>query len=139
MNASALLLVLVSLAELALLSVVIVFFLRLRKSEALVHGLQSRQGELLRKLQVNAQLERELVDSFRGRQEELARLDQLLEERTRQLSDLVKQAEGFTRSPRFLRQVILAGHGEGKPTPSLARATGLSVEEVELIISQAGN
>lgn len=139
MDFATLLLVLVSMAELALLSVVVAFFQRLKRSEALVQTLQARQSELVRKLQLNAQLEQELVDSFRRRQEELSRLDRLMEERTKQLDALVKQAETFTRSPSFLRQVILTGHGEGKPAPALAKATGLSVDEVAIIINQAGN
>lgn len=139
MDFPTLLLVLVSMAELALLSVVVAFFQRLKRSEALVQNLQARQSELVRKLQLNAQLEQELVESFRRRQEELSRLDRLLAERTKQLDSLVKQAETFTQSPRFLRQVILTGHGEGKPIPALAKATGLSVDEVAIIINQAGN
>lgn len=134
-----LLLVFFSLTELALLGMVGAFFLRLKRSEALVQSLQARQVELVNKLHVNAQLEQELVQSFRKRQEELSRLDRLLEERTKQLQALVRQAENYTRSPQFLRQIILTGHGEGKPVQALARATGLSVDEVEIIISQAGN
>lgn len=139
MELTHLLLVFFSFTELALLGVVGAFFLRLRKSESLVQSLQSRQVELVNKLHVNAQLEQELVQSFRNRQEELSRLDRLLEERTKQLQALVRQAEAYTRSPQFLRQIILTGHGEGKPVQALARATGLSVDEVEIILSQTGN
>lgn len=131
------LLVFFSLVELALLSVVVVFFLRLKKSEVLLGQLQSRQAEFLNKLTFNAQLEQEMVSTFEKRQAELAQLDQELEARAKDLGRLLRQADELCRSPQFLRQIILAGHGQGKTPEVMAKATGLSVEEVEMILEQA--
>lgn len=131
-------LALFSLIEMALLSVVIFFFLRLRKSEVLLSQLQSRQAELLNKLTFNAQLEQELVGTFEKRQAELIKLDSELEERSRTLGRLLRQADELCRSPQFLRQVILSGQTQGKSAEALAKSTGLSVEEVEIILEQAG-
>ncbi len=136
---STLMLVLTTLVELALLGAVAFFFIRLKKSEHILQTIQARQIEFVNKLHFNAQLETELMQSFERRQVELARLDELLAEKSRQLGQLVKNAETFTKSPRFLRQVILDGHGEGRMPAELARSTGLSVDEVELILSQSGN
>lgn len=132
-------LVLFSLIELFLLVLVVVFFVRLRKSEALLNQLQAKQAEFLHKLQFNAQLEQELISSFESRQSELLDLDQQLEERSERLKKLIKQAEKFCNSPQFLREIILAGHKEGKSVAALSKATGLSTEEVELIIDQSGD
>lgn len=137
MSSSLALLFIVSLTELALLVVVLVFFLRLRRSEALLGALQDKQEELLRKLHFNAELEQELVSTFTERQEMLSRLDERLQDRAADLEKLLKQAEQVSRSPRFLRELVLSGHRQGKPAQALAMATGLSVDEVELIIGQA--
>lgn len=137
MSSSLILLFIVSLTELALLVVVLVFFLRLRRSEALLGALQNKQEELLRKLHFNAELEQELVSTFTERQEMLSRLDERLQDRAADLEKLLKQAEQVSRSPRFLREVVLSGHRQGKPAQALAMSTGLSVDEVELIIGQA--
>ncbi len=125
-----------SLIELGLLSVVIFFFLRLKKSEILLGQLQSRQAEFLNKLTFNAQLEQEMVGTFEKRQSELSRLDQQLEDRAKALGRLLRQADELCRSPQFLRQIILTGHSQGKTPEVLAQATGLSVDEVELIVGQ---
>ena len=90
------------------------------------------------KLDFNAKLEQELVGSFQRRQAELAELDQKLEERSRQLEKLVRKAEEFTRSPDFLRQVIVNGARRGQSPQALAKATGLSLDEVELILTRQG-
>lgn len=131
------LLVVLTASELALLFLVVIFFSRLRKSEELLSALQQNQDGLLAKLSQNARLEQELMESFGERQAELTRLDDTLEERSRELRKLLKQAEEFTRSPEFLRQLILTGHKKGQSAKALAKSTGLSQDEVELILEQA--
>ena len=138
MQISALLLLALTVTELVLLFVVIAFYLRLRKSETLIARMQTKQEEFLVKLRANAQLEQELVDSFSRRQDELARLDTELTERVIILNKLLKQADEYARSPQFLRQVIITGHRQGKSVKDLAKATGVSADEVELIIDQSG-
>jgi hypothetical protein len=138
MQITALLLLALTVTELVLLFVVIAFYLRLRKSEALISRMQANQQEFINKLRVNAQMEQELVDSFENRQSELARLDTMLTDRVVTLNKLLKQADEYARSPQFLRQVIITGSRQGKSIKELARATGLSLDEVELIIDQAG-
>lgn len=130
------LLIFFSVTEIALLVAVIFFFLRLRKSEELVTQLQAKQEEFVKKLQFNTQLENEMMNTFAERQEELAQLDMMLDRKSMKLKKILAQAEEFSRSPQFLRQIILTGHKEGKPVSRLAKATGLSIEEVELIIDQ---
>ncbi|WP_320170412.1 hypothetical protein [Maridesulfovibrio sp.] len=132
------LLVFFSVTEIILLIAIIFFFMRLRKSEELVTQLQSKQQEFINKLHFNAQLETELMNTFEERQEELASLDRQLDQKTKKLHKILAQAEEFSRSPQFLRQIILTGHKEGKPVSRLAKATGLSIEEVEMIIDQHG-
>lgn len=136
MQITALLLLALTVTELALLFVVIVFYLRLRKSESLIARMQTKQEEFLNKLRANAQLEQELVDSFERRQDELSRLDGQLTERVVVLNKLLKQADEYARSPQFLRQVIISGNRQGRSPKELAKTTGLSVDEVELIIDQ---
>lgn len=137
MELSTPLLLLFSVIELALLSVVILFFVRLKKSEKLLSHIQANQESFVNKLRFNAQLEQELMDSFKKRQAELLTLDEELEKKSDELRKLIKQAQEFTRSPQFLRQLILTGHREGKSAQLLAQKTGLSVDEVELIIDQS--
>ncbi len=136
MQITALLLLALTVTELALLFVVIIFYLRLRKSETLIARMQTKQEQFLNKLRANAQLEQELVDSFERRQDELSRLDGQLTERVVVLNKLLKQADEYARSPQFLRQVIISGNRQGKSPKELAKTTGLSVDEVELIIDQ---
>ena len=131
-------LVLLSVAELALFALLLVFFVRLRRSEGLLVTLQNGQNRLLASLKQNAELEKDLVVSFAERQRELKTLDQRLEERAETLRKLLEQAEGVSRSPQFLRELILSGTRQGRSAPQLAKATGLSVDEVELILSEAG-
>lgn len=130
------LLIFFSATEIILLIAVILFFMRLRKSEELVTKLQSKQQEFINKLHFNAQLENELMNTFEERQDELAKLDYQLDRKAKKLKKILAQAEEFSRSPQFLRQIIITGHKEGKPVTRLAKATGLSTEEVELIIDQ---
>ena len=123
-----------SIIEVILLVLVLFFFLRLKKSEALLAKLQKKQHEFIEKLSFNAQLEQELVASFNQRQKELLLLEKKLEARARELSKLVKEAEKFTKSPLFLKQVIIAGHRSGQSIEELAKATGLTKDEIELIV-----
>lgn len=127
----------VSLLEVILLAGVIVFFLRLRRSEQILAKLQQNQNEFIKKIDKSADLEKQLLDNFIGRQSELVHLETQLAEREKQLRLLLQQAESVAQSPAFLRQIILTGHRKGKSPDNLAHATGLSVEEVELILEQA--
>ena len=125
-----------SAAEVLVLLAVLLFFMRLRRSEGLMNTLQANQESLLQRLQLNAQLEHELVATFAQRQAELRNLDEKLEERSQELRRLLEQAEGIARSPRFLREVILNCRSKGLDAARTARRTGLSVDEVELILSR---
>ena len=127
-----------SLAELVLLGAIFFFFLRLRRSENLMHSLQANQEHIVERLQRNAELERELVATFAQRQAELRNLDQRLEERAAELRRLLGQAEGIVRSPQFLRELILNQRNKGMSAKQIARNAGLTVDEVELILTQAG-
>jgi uncharacterized protein HemX len=122
--------------ELLLMGLALVFFLKLRKSEALVRALQDKQQEFLQKLDLNARLEKEIVETFAKRQEELSVLEDKLHQRATEMRRLLEQAENFTKSPQFLRQTILSGFRRGQSAQALAQATGLSVDEVELILDQ---
>lgn len=128
---------LISVAELFLFVLILVFFLRLKRSEDLLMKLQQGQNRLLQSLKQNEELERDLVDSFSRRQEELRALDQRLEERSETLQKLLKQAENVSKSPQFLRELILTGTRQGRSPSQLAKATGLSVDEVELILAES--
>lgn len=130
-------LVIISLAELALFILLLRFFSRLRKSEELLVKLSEGQRGLMDKLRGNAELERELMQSFTVRQAELQHLNERLEARAAELNALLAQAEKLSRSPQFLREVILSGRRGGRSSAQLAKATGLSLDEVELILAQA--
>jgi len=134
---SNLILILFTVSEIVLLAVVIMFFLRLRKSEALLSALQTNQEEFLKRLQFNTQLESELVATFEQRQMGLVKLNEDLEKKTTELKKLVDLANNYSKSPQFIREIILNGHKAGKSPVQLAKASGLSLEEVELIIDQA--
>jgi len=137
MNGYSLLVIFLTVCELVLLLLVVLFFSRLRRSEDLLAKLQKNQDGLLKKIDFNARLEQELVSSFQQRQAELAELDQKLEERRAELESLVKKAEEYSRSPEFLRQIIVNGARRGQSTHALAKATGLALDEVELILAQS--
>lgn len=122
--------------ETLLLVLAIFFFRKLKQSEALVRSLQDRQAEFLQRLDFNARLEKEIIGTFSQRQEELAALEEKLNHRTIEMRRLLEQAENFTKSPQFLRQTILSGFRRGQSAQALAQATGLSVDEVELILDQ---
>lgn len=125
-----------TLIEVLLLLLAAVFFVKLKKSESLMRALQDRQQEFLRKLDFNAQLKKEIVSSFASRQEELAALEEKLQYRAEEMRRLLEQAETFTKSPQFLRQTILSGFKRGHSIQALAQSTGLSEDEVELILDQ---
>jgi hypothetical protein len=131
--------VLFTLAEMALLGAVLFFFVRLRRSENLLTKLQAHQETLLLRLHENAALEQELVATFAQRQVELRALDQRLEDRAETLRRLLEQAEGIVRSPQFLRELILNGRKKGLSAQNIAVSAGLSVDEVELILAQEQN
>ncbi|WP_147821259.1 hypothetical protein [Salidesulfovibrio onnuriiensis] len=133
---STLLLVFFSLTEIALLCIVILFFVRLKKSEALLSQVQAKQEEFINRLHFNAQLENEMVATFEQRQSELAEVNDQLEDRIKVLKKLMKQADEYSKSPQFLRQIVLDGHKAGKSPAVLARKCGLSLEEVDLIIGR---
>lgn len=136
MNGYSTLVIFLTVCELVLLLLVVLFFSRLRRSEELLAKLQKNQDSLLKKLDFNARLEQELVGSFQRRQAELAELDQKLEQRRDELEKLVKKAKEYSRSPDFLRQIIVNGARRGQSPQALAKATGLSLDEVELILAQ---
>lgn len=130
------LIILFSIMELLILGGVLFFYLRLRNSERLLNTLQGNQQDLLNRIEMNARLEKDIVATFAQRQAELRNLDEKLEQRAQTLRRLLEQAEGITRSPQFLRELILNGQRKGLSARQIARNAGLSVDEVELIMSQ---
>ncbi len=136
MNFPLWLIALVTLAEMALIVMVLLFFARLKRSEALLSRLQASQEQLLERMYDNAELEQELVASFSSRQDELRQLNLRLEERAVALQRLLDQAEGISRSPQFLREVILNGQRKGLSIKQIAQKAGLAEDEVELILTQ---
>ena len=125
-----------SLLELAILGGVLFFYLRLRRSETLINTLQGSQQSLLQRIEMNARLECEIVGTFAQRQAELRDLDAKLEARVRELRRLLEQTEGISRSPRFLREIILNGRKKGLSPRQIAKNACLSLDEVELILAQ---
>ena len=125
-----------TLLELFVLGGALVFYLRLRRSETLLNTLQDNQQSLLARIEMNARLEREIVATFAQRQAELRELDEKLSDRVAELRRLLEQAEGISRSPQFLREIILNGRRKGLSSRQIARNAGLSVDEVELILAQ---
>ncbi|MFP4084360.1 MAG: hypothetical protein ACLFP9_07855 [Desulfonatronovibrio sp.] len=124
----------VSATEILLLVLVFVFFYRLRKSESLLSQLQKNQNSFIERLDFNAQMERELVSTFEQRQKELINLEAKMDQRIKELNKLIQQAEKYTRSPEFMKNIIVTGHKNGRSINDLVKATGLSRDEVELII-----
>lgn len=131
------LLIIISVAEVILFFLLLRFFSRLRKSEALLLKLSEGQESLMDKLRTNSELERELMQSFSIRQVELQQLNATMESRIEELKNLLEQAEKVSRSPQFLRELIIKGSKKGRSSAQLAKATGLSLDEVELILAQA--
>ena len=138
MSLSLWIIVFVTLAEAVLMLLVFLFFLRLRRSEELLLRLQSNQEKVLERIYANAELEQELVGSFAQRQEQLQTLNLRLEERIEMIRRLLEQAEGISRSPQFLREIILNGRRKGRTSAQIARDAGLTVDEVEIILAQSG-
>lgn len=129
-------LIISGLAEIVLFIMLLRFFFRLRRSEDLLFKLSEGQQSLMDKLRANAELERELMQSFTVRQTSLQSLNASLEERAAELNGLLEQAQAMCRSPQFLREVIISGRRKGRTSIQLAKATGLSLDEVELILAQ---
>ena len=77
-----------------------------------------------------------MVASFATRQQELIKLENKLEERATELYRLLQQTETFCKSPQFLRQTILSGYKRGQSVQALSVATGMSKDEIELILRQ---
>lgn len=127
----------VTAAELLLLILVLAFFLRLRRSEHILSMLQANQDDLLDRMLRNAELEQEMVATFAQRQEQLAQLNARMEDRIVTLRRLLEQAEGITRSPHFLREIILNCRHKGQNVEQIARKTGLARDEIELILARA--
>lgn len=134
MNTAAI--VAVTAAELALIILVLLFFIRLRRSEQMLSALQSNQDDLMERMLRNAELEQEMVASFAQRQQELVHLNRVMEERILRLRKLIEQAEGITRSPHFLREVILNCNRKGQGVDEIVRRTGLARDEIELILAR---
>lgn len=134
MTINYLVLIALSLVEVVLLVLLLVFFFRLRRSQALLNKLQSRQEEFLNRIDFNSELEHQMLVTFEQRQQELAALDQALTERTKELEDLIVKADKIVRSPQSMKNVILSGYRQGRTIPQLAKATGLAVDEIELIL-----
>ena len=128
--------IVLSAVELLLLGLVLVFFLKLRKSEILLSSLEKKQQAFVERLDFNSRLEKELVESFSTRQQELIKLEEKLDERAQELYRLLKQTETFCKSPQFLRQTILSGYKRGQSVQALSLATGMSKDEIELILGQ---
>ena len=130
------LLMALTLFELVLFILLLIFFARLRRSEQMLVKLQSGQSTLLTNIHNNAEIERDLISSFAERQQELAALNMQLEERAATLRTLLGQAEAVSRSPQFLRELIVSGTKQGKSPQELAKGAGLSLDEVRLILAQ---
>lgn len=126
--------IIVSATEMILLVLVFIFFYRLRKSESLLSQMQKNQKNFIERLDFNAQMEKELVSTFEQRQKELINLEAKMTQRIEELNKLIQQAEKYTRSPQFMKNIIVTGHQNGRSIDDLVKATGLSRDEVELII-----
>jgi hypothetical protein len=118
---------------------VLFFFLRLKRSEALLNQLQKNQKDFLEKLKFNATLEQEMVQNFEERQKELLELEKKLKTRSRELHKLLEMADSFVKSPQFVRQTVIKGYRQGKEISELADSSGLSRDEIELILESEQN
>ncbi len=128
------LLIFSSVIEVLLIIFILFLFFKIKRSESLLSLLQKRQKSILDKLQFNEELERKLVETFELRQKELIFLDKKLKEKIEEIKSLLKYAEDLTASPQFLREVVLRGYKKGISVEELCKRTGLSQEEIELII-----
>ncbi len=125
-----------SIIEVLLIIIILFLFFKLKRSESLLSTLQEKQRLILDKLRFNAELEKKLIDSFEARQKELIFLDRKLQEKVNELRGLVKCAEDMINSPQLLKEAIIKGYRNGESVEELCKKTGLSREEVELIIDQ---
>lgn len=136
MHFSLYLLVISTILEIILLTTIIFIFYRLKKSEDFMLRLKQSQKELLDKLTFNEQIEKELVKSFEERQRQLALLHSKLEKKLSEAREVLKQLEEASNSPKVLKEIIVKGYKKGQSLESLARRTGLSIEEIEWILEQ---
>ncbi|GAB6161874.1 hypothetical protein JCM12298_10330 [Desulfothermus naphthae] len=136
MHISLYLLVISTIIEIILLTTIIFIFYRLKKSEDFMLRLKQSQKELLDKLTFNEQIEKELVKSFEERQRQLALLHSKLEKKLSEAREVLKQLEEASNSPKVLKEIIVKGYKKGQSLESLARRTGLSIEEIEWILEQ---
>jgi DNA-directed RNA polymerase specialized sigma24 family protein len=132
-------LILLTAFEVVLLTVVIVLFHRIKRSESVLNALQEKQQHLLNKLDFNAKLEEQLMATFRERQDELVNLADDMERKAEELRALIKQAESISSSPRTKRQAVVNAHRRGMGAREIARAMNLSVDEVELLLMETGS
>lgn len=129
-----------TLTELLLLVAVVVFFRRLKRSEHLLEQLQQKQEQFVAKLAFSTELEQELVSSFQERQQELLKLEKRLVQRRDELESLLKKTETKAKPQQMARspkQIVLNGFRRGLSAKALAQASGLSLDEVELILIEA--
>lgn len=130
-------LLILSVIEIILLILVLLFFFRLKKSEKFVANLQKKQEDFIQKLSFSYEMEKEFLNTFTTRQEELIELEKILSKKTKELKKLILKAEQFTNSPLFVKQIILMGHKAGESIESLAKTFNLTQEEVELILEHS--
>ncbi len=129
-----------SLTEIFLLFLLIIFFFRLKRSENLLRLMQDKQEDLLARLHFNAELEQEVVTSFETRQQQLQQLDDALARRVEELKALLEESAKVDLrdlKPRNPRQTIINGYKKGLSIKELSRSTGMTTDEVELIILDA--
>ncbi len=130
-----------SVTEIFLLFLLVVFFFRLKRSESLLQLMQDKQEDLLARLHFNAELEQEVVTSFETRQNQLQNLDDALARRVEELKALLAEAENVAGKvdlkPQNPRQKIINGYKKGLSIQALSRSTGMTTDEVELIIMDA--
>ncbi len=50
--------------------------------------------------------------------------------------EILKQLEEASNSPKVLKEIIISGYKNGESLESLAKRTGLSIEEIEWILEQ---
>ena len=126
----------ITVAELILIILVLLFFKRLRRSEEVLETLQSNQEEFMDRMMRNANLEQEMVTTFIQRQEHLERLNIAMEERIYMLKRIIKQAEEISHSPYLLREIIMNCRKKGHNIDMIAQKTGMARDEIELILKK---
>lgn len=131
--------ILLSCFEVVLLTLVIVFFQRLKRSESVLNTLQDKQQNLLNKLDFNSRIEEQLMETFRERQNELIRLADDIERKSDELRSLIKQADSISHSPRTKRQAVINAYRRGMSARQIAKAMNLSEDEVELMLMETGS